>query len=77
MVLNGIRVGNGKDPFNDIDIVYQTNKNSFINLAFYVQSNYIYIYILSQQKMTCLITMNTSHISQYHITNPNDSSGLE
>ena len=27
--------------------------------------------------MTCLITMNTSYISQYHITNPNDSSGLE
>ena len=40
MVLNGIRVGNGKVPFNDIDMVYQTNENSCIMLAVYVPSNY-------------------------------------
>ena len=78
MVLNGIRVGNGKVPFNDIDMVYQTNENFSIKLVFHKPSNSLWSDIYStQQKMTCLITMNTSYNSQYHITNPNDSSGLE
>ena len=34
MVLNGIRVGNGKVPFNDIDMVYQTNENFFYKAGF-------------------------------------------